>query len=138
MTITLSELTIITGRSVRNDLNLSDPLPTIVGLPVAQGDVIALPRPQLKTDAEFKAVPSNGVVIVAGIHDHLLQSDSGATWAKADGLTSVLDVAVVDVPKDAVCFLMHTDEHGATGLGEGRWLIRRQREMAEEQRIVAD
>lgn len=135
---TLTTLTAATGRTVRPGLAMDDPCPVSTGLPVAQGDVLCLFRPAVKAEA-WASVPARGQVLVAGIHDHVLfaDPDSGVRWAphRADEL----DVAVVDVPSGAVAWLLHTDEHGAQGLGAGRWVIRCQQEWtAAGHRRVSD
>ncbi len=125
---TLTDLTSATGRTVRSGLTMDDPLPVAIGQPVAQGDVICLYRPDEKVTGEFASVPSRGVVLVAGLHDHVLYADGGVTWAPHR--TDELDVAVVDVAEGATAWLLHTDEHGGQGLGVGRWVIRRQQEWS--------
>jgi hypothetical protein len=58
------------------------------------------------------------------------------SWHRAgnDGLV----LGVVTVPKDQTAMLVHTDEHGANGIGPGRYEIRQKRELADEIRYVED
>lgn len=44
----------------------------------------------------------------------------------------------VTVPEGGEVFLIHTEEHGANGMGPGTYEIRRQREFAGEWRKIAD
>ncbi len=137
---TLTDLTAATGRTVRPGLDMDDPLPVATGHPVAQGDVICLWRPDAEPSDAWAPVPAKGQVLVAGLHDHVLYADAGARpvrWAPYHA--DELDVAVVDVPKGATAWLLHTDEHGGQGLGVGRWVVRRQQEFtAAGYRRVSD
>jgi hypothetical protein len=45
---------------------------------------------------------------------------------------------VLDVPEGAVAYLIHTDEHGANGIGPGTYRLTGKREQADEIRRVAD
>jgi hypothetical protein len=45
---------------------------------------------------------------------------------------------VLDVAKGATAYLIHTDEHGANGIGPGTYRLTGKREQADEIRRVAD
>jgi hypothetical protein len=103
-----------------------------------QGDVIVLPRDGV---GAATPIPAAGVVVVraetsAG-NTHVLLSWDGQCFfdaAAGDGLT----LGTLTVPDDASAYLVHSDEHGANGIGPGTYILRRQREYAGEWRAVAD
>ncbi len=102
-----------------------------------QGDIIALPtRPGADAGTP---VPAEGVAVVrgeAGGNTHLLVADGAVTWRATSG-DDRLELGTVTVPPGGVAWLLHP-EHGAQGLGPGCYRIRRQREQADEIRMVAD
>ena len=107
--------------------------------PQSQGDVRVraadvTPSVTVRRGAVWAPIPASGVVVVAGQHDHVL-AGADAIWTTDVADVHGLAVGVVDAPHGA--FLWHA-EHGATGLAPGRWVVRRQREQAEVQRLVAD
>jgi hypothetical protein len=111
--------------------------------PQAQGDLIILPcRPSAKLG---DLVPAEGVQLVrseASAHTHWLDAYTGTVyWAAATSRGA--DLGVVTVPAGSVAVITHTDEHGANRLDSypdrsACYLIRRQRQMADEIRLVAD
>ncbi len=112
-------------------------VPVLAGVQ-RQGDLIVLPmRPG--ADAG-QPVPAEGVAVVrgeAGGNTHLLVGE-GVSWRPiarngGDGL----DLGVVTVPPGAVAYLLHP-EHGGQGFAPGAYRVRRQREQADEIRMVAD
>lgn len=109
-------------------------VPVLAGLQ-RQGDLLVIPhRPGKPQGAP---VPAEGVPVVrgeAGGNTHLLVADGTVMWHPAvDGGTNL---GVVTVTAGAA-YLLHP-EHGAQGLAPGSYLIRRQREQADEIRMVAD
>ncbi|MCA1570768.1 MAG: hypothetical protein LC798_10720 [Chloroflexi bacterium] len=107
-------------------------IPVLTG-PQAQGDVIVLPHaPAAKT-----GLPAGGLPVVEGGpggHTHRLLADGPVLFDRTD---RALDVGVLTVGEGAVAYLAHP-EHGFAGVGPGSYVIRRQREQAEEERLVAD
>lgn len=92
-------------------------------------------------------VPRGGVALVGtGVDEnaHLLHAgfesvgvrftdrDSGCSRRSMNRIRGVADhvIAVIDVPVGESAVLIHTDEHGANGIGEGTYLIRRKREFS--------
>ena len=109
------------------------------GLPQSQGDVrirplADTPAVTVMANGEWTPVCPAGVVVVKGMHDHVLTGPE-ARWTTDVTDETSLAVGVVDAPQGA--YLWHA-EHGATGIAPGAYVIRRQREQAEEQRLVAD
>lgn len=99
-----------------------------------QGDVAVIPtRPSAKPGTP---IPSAGIPVVRGENGgntHLLVGDG--TWAESTA--GGAELGVLTVPPGGVAWLLHP-EHGANGIGPGCFLLRRQREQADELRLVAD
>jgi hypothetical protein len=137
MTNTYGE--VLTGYDVKIPAHLEAQaaIPVLGGLQV-QGDVAIIPcRPSMK---QGDAVPPTGVAVVrgeSGGNTHLLVAEGLVTWAPVTGNPSLLDLGVVTVPEGSTAFLLHP-EHGANGLAPGVYILRRQREQADELRLVAD
>lgn len=100
-----------------------------------QGDVLIIP-----TTARDGGVPiGKGVEVVrseAGSNTHCLHGDG--VWLAAPDATTGLVQGYLTVPEGGECYLIHSQEHGAAGIGEGTYEIRRQREFAGEWRRVSD
>ena len=101
-----------------------------------QGDLIVIPtgtvRPSATVD-KTQRIPAAGVPVVRGeatSNTHLLVGDG--TWTPS---TDDQDLGVVTVASEA--YLLHP-EHGCQGLAPGSYLVRRQREQADEVRLIAD
>lgn len=136
MSATLAEL--ITTHQVEVDPHLDRQLtiPIHTG-PQRQGDVIILPRPD--RPAATTPVPAAGTPVVRGENGGNTHAMVG-TDARCDLRTATADdltLAILTVPAGATCYLAHP-EHGYMGIGAGTYEIRRQREQADELRIVAD
>ncbi|WP_214406900.1 hypothetical protein [Pseudonocardia lacus] len=106
-----------------------------------QGDVIVLSRPQRAPATT--PIPPSGVQVVkaeASSNTHTLHSWDGACSFDADptGGDTGLTLGTLTVPEGASAYLVHTEEHGANGIGPGTYELRRQREFAGEWRRVAD
>lgn len=115
-------------------------VPVVTGMQ-RQGDIIVIPS---KPGADHgDPVPATGVVVVRGENGgntHLLVGDldnaTAVCWRETKG-SDPLELGTVTVPVGAVAHLIHP-EHGAQGIGAGCYRIRRQREQADEIRMVAD
>jgi len=104
-----------------------------------QGDVAIIPmRVGL---GDFTPVPADGVPVVRGENGgntHLLIGDGDVFWRPADArAVNMLDLGIVSVAAGGVGYLLHP-EHGANALAPGSYMLRRQREQADEIRRVAD
>ena len=135
MTITLAEAITRMGVDVHDHLDRDDPVPVLAGLQI-QGDVAIVPtRPSEKPGT---LVPPEGVPVVRGEnggHTHLLLADGKVYWAPTEGRSQ--DLGVITVPEGTTAFLAHP-EHGYLGLASNTYICRRQREQADEIRLVAD
>lgn len=103
-----------------------------------QGDLAIVPsKPSAKRG---KPIPAAGIQVVRGeatSNTHWLDSASGeCLWAPITGRGA--DLGVLTVPAGGCAVLTHTEEHGANAIGEGTYTIRRQRQQADEIRLVAD
>lgn len=130
--------TLIDTHGVDVDAHLDrDALVPVHGGLQFQGDVAVIPAGPAP---EGKPVPTAGVPVVRGENGGnthlLLAAGSGVTWAPATGRRN-LDIGCLTVPTAATAYLAHP-EHGYLGIGPGVYTLRRQREQAEEIRIVAD
>lgn len=109
--------------------------------PQAQGDIGIVPAAMLGvtvTGLQIGPVGA-GVQVVTGEstgNTHWLHSDHpGVCWARTD---RDLLIGLVSVPEGATAYLIHTDEHGANGIGPGLYALTGKREQADEIRRVAD
>lgn len=135
---TVTDLIATHGVEIDPHLDRQATVPVSGGLQ-RQGDVIVVPAaiaslPQLTPTR----VPQDGVPVIrgeAGGNTHLLLADGDVRYAPAsDG---GLNLGVLTVAGDATAYLAHP-EHGYAGIGAGRYVLRRQREQADEIRMVAD
>lgn len=104
-----------------------------------QGDVLICPAEPV-TDAGVP-VPPDGVAVVRGEatgNTHLLTAIGPVFWLAAPQRDTSLLLGTVTVPEGSTAYLIHTDEHGANGIGCGTFRLVGKREQAEEIRRVAD
>lgn len=124
----------VTGVDVDDHLDREELVPVLTGLQV-QGDLIVIPtRPSAK---QGKPVGRDGVPVIRSEnqgHTHLLIGEDLA-WAPVKQFGQ--DIGVVTVPADGTGYLAHP-EHGYLAFGPGCYLLRRQREQANEIRLVQD
>lgn len=129
----------------RHDIDVPDELladlevPVLTG-PQRQGDILILPRAPLN-DAErahCHPVPREGIAVVIGEatgNTHMLDADGTVLFNRRDA--GVL-LGVIEIPDGSTAYLVHTDEHGANGIGPGTYALHGKREQADEIRRVAD
>lgn len=138
---TLSTLTDRHGIEVLDHLDQEATVPINTGLQ-RQGDVIVIPDTQATATTP---VAKAGVPVVRGENGgntHTILADNAADGpgiccdlrsASATDLT----LATLTVPQGSVAYLAHP-EHGYMGIGAGTYTLRRQREQADELRMVQD
>lgn len=121
-------------------------VPVLTG-PQRQGDILIVPRPAAGAAERFgmSAVPAHGVQVVRGEatgNTHMLHPEPGhVCWwqpMSPTGRRSGLTFGVLYVPEDAVCWLIHTEEHGANGIGPGTYTLLGKREKRDEIVRVSD
>jgi len=127
----------------RHGVDVLDHLDRQVSIPVIdkagrQGDVIVFARKARKHATV--AVPSTGVPVVRGENGgntHLLLADGDVFFDGQVASSTSLDLGTLTVAEGATAYLAHP-EHGYIGIAPGDYVIRRQREQADELRMVAD
>lgn len=139
---TLEHIQEMSGRKVYDHLDTTADIHLGTGL-VAQGDIMVIPetmweRNGIKASTKMvpQPVPAQGIVVLAGMHDHVLVAPTGdATWTAGVVDRENLALGTIDVTGEA--YLLH-QEHGAVGLAPGRYVVRASREQAAILRRVAD
>ncbi len=137
-TKTLAVLIDETGVDVLDYLDRDALVPVLTGLQ-CQGDVAVIPHRPGKSAYKAIPVPSTGVPVVrgeSGGNTHLLLAEGPVNWTATPAVTD-LTIGIVDVPDGSIAYLAHP-EHGYLAMGTGSYSIRRQREQADELRVVAD
>ena len=132
---TTAEMTTATGVSVVTTVEDID-IPILSGLQ-RQGDVMVIPADVTATTP----VPASGIPVVRGENGgntHAVYAADGPVFCDVQaGSATDLRVALLAVPDGSTAYLGHP-EHGFMGVAPGTYEIRRQREMADEMRMVAD
>lgn len=139
MNHTLGEITARTGFAVLEHLEAETQVPVLPGLQ-AQGDLFVIPKDSTGRHAAGSAaeIPKAGIAVIDAIgsgHEHRLFAGAPATAWWTPAATSGQDIGTLECTEPA--YLLHP-EHGATGIAPGAYLLRRQREQADEERLVAD
>lgn len=132
------------GVDVLEHLDRDQLVPVFAGLQ-AQGDVAVVPAAMVGRvlPAAVTPVPKAGVAVVRGENGgntHLLLPDGGPgvfydPAADRDGTSLVLGTLTVE--EGVTAYLAHP-EHAFAGIAPGTYEIRRQREQADEIRLVQD
>ena len=132
---TTTELVEVTGVQVITHQDDVD-IPVLASVQ-RQGDVLVLPA---KVTART-TVPAGGTPVVRGENGgntHAIYAADGPVFCDTYAATvGDLRVATLSVPEGSTAYLGHP-EHGYMGIAPGDYEIRRQREMAEEMRMVSD
>lgn len=139
MTVTtLGELASRHGFEVLEHLEADLEVPVNEGLQ-AQGDLFIVPFAAYRVNGTKTEVPAAGIAVieaVGGGHEHrLFASVPGTAFFTPDTHRATQDIGVLKCTEPA--YLLHP-EHGATGVAAGTYVLRRQREQADEERLVAD
>ncbi|TDH45788.1 hypothetical protein E2F47_27630 [Mycobacterium eburneum] len=133
---TTTALMEMTGVQVGTDQDFDLDIPVLSGIQ-RQGDVLVRPA---GVSAQT-AVPAAGTPVVrgeSGGNTHAIFAADGDVFCDTTAAsTTDLRVATLTVPEGSTAYLGHP-EHGFLGIAPGSYEIRRQREMAEEMRMVAD
>lgn len=133
---TTTQMIEATGVDVCTTQDLDIDIPVLTGVQ-RQGDVLV--RPAAVTAKT--PVSANGTPVVrgeSGGNTHTIYAADGPVFCDPTiGSARDLRVALLSVPEGSTAYLGHP-EHGYMGIAPGTYEIRRQREMAEEIRMVAD
>ena len=128
----------LVGVTVPAHLEADADVPILAG-PQAQGDLIVLLAPEPRK-AVWEALPGNGIQLIQGEatgNTHWLHpgfDSPGVSWAPiGPQLRPTRDVGLalghVRIPDGQSALLIHTDEHGANGIGPGCYVIHRKRQL---------
>ena len=140
----------LTAALARHDITVADDMLADIEVPVLtgpqrQGDVGIFPRSPLGRAelAGFVPIGRDGIAVVrgeAGGNTHLLDAVQGVVLWKANPSAGATDLTlgILHVEDGAIAHLLHTDEHGANGIGPGTYRVTGKREQADEIRRVAD
>lgn len=137
---TLADVTTATGFAVLEHLEAEAEVPVLAGLQ-AQGDLIIVPVPSPDCSTmgcNPVPVPAEGIAVIeaaGGGHEHRLFASVPGSATFALAAAGGQDIGVLECTEPA--YLLHP-EHGATGIAPGGYVLRRQREQADEERLVAD
>ena len=140
-TITLGQLSQLSGHDVLDHLELDMAIPVIDGLQ-AQGDLIVIPhsmingsaspaQPLLRIGAGWREVPPSGVELLRsanGGNPHTLVGEH-FTCQWTSWIRDETGLAIGALRNTRAAYLIHR-EHGATGIAPGSWVVRRQRESS--------
>lgn len=139
MTTTYAEALAKVGATVPEHLVADAEVPVLTG-PQAQGDLLVVPVDKIA--AELTPIPAKGVQVVFGEatgNSHFLHrgfDSPDVSWARVDD--GSLTLALLLVPEGQSAQLIHTDEHGANGIGPGMYEIHAKRELRDEITRVQD
>ncbi|WP_242907742.1 hypothetical protein [Actinomadura terrae] len=120
------------GVTVPGHLTADAEVPVLTG-PQAQGDLLVLPTGAPRSK-DWRTVPAEGVQVVRGEgtgNTHWLHpgfDSPKVSWLRVDGSGDDLAVGYLRVPEGQTALLIHTDEHGANGIGPGEYVINRKRQ----------
>ena len=136
MPVILADLIETYGVTVDEHLDHQVSIPVLTGMQ-RQGDVLVIPdgsRAPATTP-----VPAAGVPVVRGENSGNTHAIVGAN-VFCDVRTATVDhltLATLTIPDGETAYLAHP-EHGYSGMGPGTYELRRQREAADEIRMVQD
>lgn len=125
------------GVEVHDHLDRDALIPTI-DRAGRQGDVIVLARANRKPATT--QLPRAGVPVVRGENGgntHLLLADGPVFFDGRTPTGTDLQLGTLTVPAGSTAYLAHP-EHAYMGIAPGTYVISRQREQADEIRMVAD
>lgn len=136
-TMTAAALEERTGVQIHEHLERQVAIPVHAGVPQRQGDVLFVPRPDVP--AAVTRLTTAGYPVVRGENGgntHALHADTGTAFY-TPATSAGLRLGVLTVADDSVAILSHP-EHGFMGFGPGTYVVTRQREQADEIRMVQD
>lgn len=143
---TLGQLIDHHGVDVLEHLDRDLEVPVLDGIQM-QGDLAVIPatvRDQARDNVRDALVgprapiPAEGIPVieaVGGGHEHRLFAGTPGTAFWAPSTRGGQDIGLLECTAPA--FVAHP-EHAYTGIAPGAYLFRRQREQADEERLVAD
>jgi hypothetical protein len=98
----------------------------------AQGDLLVVPVKPATGARQWEPVGADGVQVVRGEatgNTHWLHAGFDSPGVRWSPSAAELVCGYLKVPAGQSALLIHTDEHGANGIGPGTYAIRRKREL---------
>lgn len=133
---TTLELTAATGVAVLTNIDDVD-IPVLAGLQ-RQGDILIRPTIGVLATTPMPAAGTPVVRGESGGNTHAVYAADGPVFCDLTAVSVTdLRVALLTVPEGSTAYVGHP-EHGFLGVAPGCYEVRRQREMAEQMRMVAD
>jgi hypothetical protein len=136
-TATLGQLIDKHGFDVFDHLDRDLEIPVHAGLQ-AQGDLFIIPADPNRGSRQGTAVPPDGIAVIDALnggHEHRLFAGQPGTAFFTPAGVSRQDIGLLECTEPA--YIAHP-EHAYTGIAPGTYRLRRQREQADEERLVAD
>jgi hypothetical protein len=136
-TATLGQLIEKHGFDVHDHLDRDLEIPVHAGLQ-AQGDLFIIPADLDHGSHQGAAVPPDGIAVIEAVnggHEHRLFAGQPGTAFFTPAGASGQDIGHLECTEPA--YIAHP-EHAYAGIAPGTYTLRRQRELAEEERLVAD
>ncbi|AQZ68230.1 unnamed protein product [[Actinomadura] parvosata subsp. kistnae] len=133
--LTIEQAIATFGVTVDEHLDRQAEIPVLSGLQF-QGDVAVVP---VTASPARTPIPAEGVPVVRGqaqANTHLLVA-TGPAFFTPDRSGRALTLGVLTVEEGATAYLAHP-EHAYAGIAPGTYELRRQREQADQTRLVAD
>jgi hypothetical protein len=134
---TLGQLIDKHGVEVLEHLDRDLTVPVLAGIQF-QGDLAVIPAGAARYAADHQPVPAAGIAVIEAVgagHEHRLLAGVPGTAFFDRGWDGGQDIGTLDCTEPA--YLAHP-EHGYLGIAPGSYTLRRQREQADEERLVAD
>jgi len=131
---TFSSALALIGLEVPDHLQAEAEVP-VLQVAQAQGDLLIFPTDP-PARVRWTTLPPAGVQVVHGEatgNTHWLHpgfDSPGVRWAPVE---NKLTLGYLDVPAGQSALLIHTDEHGANGIGPGTYTVHRKRQLQLEQ-----
>jgi hypothetical protein len=145
--MTYGEALALARVTVPGHLQAGTEVPVLTG-PQCQGDLMIVPLSMAYEPGEAvpawpqgKIVGDAGVQVVRGEatgNTHWLHAGFDSPGVAWHWVGSGLVTGIVTVPAGQTAMLIHSDEHGASGIGPGTYEIRRKRQQADLARHVED
>lgn len=138
-TLTIAQAVARHGIDVLDHLDRDATIPVMAGLQM-QGDLAIVPIVRAAHTTAVTPVPPGGVEVVRGENGgntHTLLAEGDVRYDERDVTATSLVLGMLTVGDGATAYLAHP-EHAYSGIAPGCYEIRRQREQADELRLVAD
>jgi len=136
-TATLGQLIEKHGFDVLDHLDRDLEIPVHAGLQ-AQGDLFIIPADPNRRIGHGTAVPLDGIAVIEAVnggHEHRLFAGQPGTAFFTPAGPGGQDIGLLECTEPA--YIAHP-EHAYAGIAPGSYMLRRQREQADQERFVAD